>query len=142
MELQTPSTPSVPSSTPPSGTLSSVQWLTVNILLCICQTLSQPLRRQPYQSSISKHFPASIIMSRSGVPKIQFTDHMKTKKKEDQNVDASCFLEGWTNYLRKYRGKMILYQILVFSSSLSGAKSKLPCTVCPVFLIYRIIKQK
>jgi hypothetical protein len=26
--------------------------------------------------------------------KIQFTDHMKPKKKEHQNVDASVFLEG------------------------------------------------
>jgi hypothetical protein len=24
-----------------------------------------------------------------GIPKVQFTDHMKPKKKEDQNVDAS-----------------------------------------------------
>ena len=24
-----------------------------------------------------------------GIPKIQFTDHMKPKKEEDQNVDAS-----------------------------------------------------
>ena len=26
------------------------------------------------------------------IPKIQFTDHMKPKKKEDQNVDASVLL--------------------------------------------------
>ena len=27
-----------------------------------------------------------------GIPKIQFTDHMKLKKNEDQNVDASVLL--------------------------------------------------
>ena len=27
-----------------------------------------------------------------GIPKIQFTDHMKLKKKEDQSVDASVLL--------------------------------------------------
>ena len=27
-----------------------------------------------------------------GIPKIQFTDHMKLKKKKDQNVDASVLL--------------------------------------------------
>jgi hypothetical protein len=26
------------------------------------------------------------------IPKLQFTDHMKLQKKEDQNVDASVFL--------------------------------------------------
>jgi hypothetical protein len=64
--LQNPSAPSVPSPTPPSGTSSSVQWLASSILLCICQALSEPLRRQPYQASISKHFPASTISSRFG----------------------------------------------------------------------------
>ena len=58
------------------------------------------------------------------IPKIQFTDHMKPKKKEDQNVDASvllrrvnkiltrgkmkskcgCYLEGGTKQSRKVEG--------------------------------------
>jgi hypothetical protein len=29
-----------------------------------------------------------------GIPKIQFTDHMKLKKKEDQSVVLQSFLEG------------------------------------------------
>jgi hypothetical protein len=46
MGLQTPSVPPVLSLTPPLGTLYSVQWLTVNICLCICQALAEPLSRQ------------------------------------------------------------------------------------------------
>ena len=30
-----------------------------------------------------------ILAQKFGIPKIQFTDHMKPKKKEDQSVDAS-----------------------------------------------------
>jgi hypothetical protein len=30
------------------GPLNSVQWLAGSILLCICHTLAEPLRRQPY----------------------------------------------------------------------------------------------
>jgi hypothetical protein len=37
-----------------------------------------------------------------GLPKIQFTDHVKHKKKEDQSVDASVLL------LRLLRGDKIL----------------------------------
>jgi hypothetical protein len=29
-----------------------------------------------------------ILAQKLGIPKIQFTDHMKLKKKEDQSVDA------------------------------------------------------
>jgi hypothetical protein len=45
MVLQTPSAPSVPSPTPPSGIPLSVQWLAASIHLCICQALAEPLRR-------------------------------------------------------------------------------------------------
>jgi hypothetical protein len=48
------------------GPLSSVQWLALSFLLCICKALAEPLRRQPYQGSISKHFLASTIVSRFG----------------------------------------------------------------------------
>jgi hypothetical protein len=54
--LQPPSAPSVPSLTPPSRTLRSVQWSAGSIHLCICQALAEPLRR-PYQTPASKHFP-------------------------------------------------------------------------------------
>jgi hypothetical protein len=38
-----------------------------------------------------------------GIPKIQFTDHMKLKKKEDQSVGVSVLLEGEQNtHGRKY----------------------------------------
>ena len=33
-----------------------------------------------------------ILAQKFGIPKIQFTDYMKPKKKEDQNVDASVLL--------------------------------------------------
>jgi hypothetical protein len=33
-----------------------------------------------------------ILAQKFGIPNIQFTDHMKPKKKEDQNMDASVLL--------------------------------------------------
>ena len=66
MGLQTPSAPSVCSLIPPLGTPCSVQWLADSICLCICETPDEPLSRQPYQASISKHFPASAVESRFG----------------------------------------------------------------------------
>ena len=33
-----------------------------------------------------------ILTQKLGIPKIQFTAHMKPKKKKDQNVDASVLL--------------------------------------------------
>jgi hypothetical protein len=66
MGLQTPSAPSVPSSTPPLGTVSSVPWLAASICLCICQALAEALRKQPYQAPVSKHFPTSTIASGFG----------------------------------------------------------------------------
>jgi hypothetical protein len=62
MGLQPPSTPSIPSPSPPSSTQCSVQGLAVSISLCICQVLTQPLRRQLYQGPVSKHFLASTIV--------------------------------------------------------------------------------
>jgi hypothetical protein len=35
-----------------------------------------------------------ILSLKLGIPKIQFTDHMKHKKKKDQSVDASVFRSG------------------------------------------------
>ena len=55
MGLQNPSAPLILSLTSPLGALCSVQWLAVSILLCICQDLAEPLRRQPYQVPVSKH---------------------------------------------------------------------------------------
>jgi hypothetical protein len=62
MGLQTPSAPSISSPTPPSGTQSSVQWLAASVSLCICQALTESLRRQSYQAPVSRHFPASTIV--------------------------------------------------------------------------------
>jgi hypothetical protein len=39
-----------------------------------------------------------ILAQKFRIPKIQFTKHMKLKKKEDQNVDTSPFLELGTKY--------------------------------------------
>jgi DNA recombination-dependent growth factor C len=33
-----------------------------------------------------------ILAKKFGIPKIQFTDHMKPKKKKEQSVDASVLL--------------------------------------------------
>ena len=66
MGLQTPSTPSVLSLTPLLGTPRSFQWLAVNIHLCICEALAEPLRRQLYQAPFSMHFLASTIVSGFG----------------------------------------------------------------------------
>ena len=62
MGLQTPSAPSVLPLTPPVGTPHSVQWLAVNICLCICKALARPLRRQVHQAPFSKHFLISTIV--------------------------------------------------------------------------------
>ena len=67
MGLQTPSTPSVLSLTPSLWTIHSVQWLAISIHLCICKALAGPLRTQPYQAPVSKHFLASTIVSGFGV---------------------------------------------------------------------------
>jgi len=53
MGLQTPSTPSVLSLTPPLGTLFSVQWVVASICFCIRQALAESLRRQLYQVPVS-----------------------------------------------------------------------------------------
>jgi hypothetical protein len=33
-----------------------------------------------------------VLAQKFGIPKIQFTDHMKLKKKEDQSIDTSVLL--------------------------------------------------
>jgi hypothetical protein len=66
MRLQTPSPPSVLSLTPPLGTPCSVQWLAESIHFCICQALAEPLRRELYQTPVSKHFLAPTIVSGFG----------------------------------------------------------------------------
>jgi hypothetical protein len=47
--------------------LCSIQWLTANIHLCICQALAEPPRRQLYQAPVSKYFLASTTVSRFGI---------------------------------------------------------------------------
>jgi hypothetical protein len=66
MGLQTPSAPWVLPLAPPLGTLYSVQWMAMSIYFCICQALTEPLRRQLYQAPVSKHLLASTIMSGFG----------------------------------------------------------------------------
>jgi hypothetical protein len=63
MGLLTPSAPWVLLLVPPLGTLCSVQWLTEDIHLYICQVLLEHLRRQLYQAPVSKHLLASTIVS-------------------------------------------------------------------------------
>jgi len=64
--LQTPSVPSGLSLIPPLESPYSVQWLAASILICIRKVLTEPLRRHPYQASISKHFLASVIVTGFG----------------------------------------------------------------------------
>ena len=64
--LQTSSTCSVQSQSPLLETRCSVNWLTVNIHLCICKALAGPLRRQSYQATFNIHFLASTIVSGFG----------------------------------------------------------------------------
>jgi hypothetical protein len=49
-----------------------------------------------------------ILAQKLGIPKIQFTDHLKLKKKEDQSVDASVLLRSGNKILnrRKYRDQV------------------------------------
>jgi hypothetical protein len=49
--------------TPPSGSSCSFQWLTASILICICQALAYPFKRQLYKTPASKYFLASSIVS-------------------------------------------------------------------------------
>ena len=62
--LQTPSAPSVPSPTLPSGTPSSVQWFVCELLPLYLSGSGRATRRQPYQAPVSKNFLASSIPSR------------------------------------------------------------------------------
>jgi hypothetical protein len=66
MGLQALSALWVLSLAPPLGTLCSVQWLAVSIHFCICQALAEPIRRQLYQVSVSKHSLTSTVVSGFG----------------------------------------------------------------------------
>ena len=66
MGMQTYLAPSVFSLAPPLGILCSMQWLSESIHFCICQALTELLRRQLYQASVSKNFLISTIVSGFG----------------------------------------------------------------------------
>jgi hypothetical protein len=66
MGFQTPSAPWVLSLAPLLGIVCSIQWMTVSIHFCICQALTEPLRRQPFQFPFSKHLLASTTVSGFG----------------------------------------------------------------------------
>jgi hypothetical protein len=61
--LKTLSAPSVLSLTLLLGSLGSVQWLALSMLMYICQALAKPLRRQV---PVGKHLLASVIVSGFG----------------------------------------------------------------------------
>jgi hypothetical protein len=65
--LQTPSAPTFLALTSPLGSLLSLQWLAVSILICIGLALPEPLRGQLFQAPVSKHFLASALVSGFGV---------------------------------------------------------------------------
>ena len=66
MGLQTPSAPWVLSLGPSLGTLCSIQWMIVSIHFCICQALAKALRRQLYQTPVSRLLLVSAIVSGFG----------------------------------------------------------------------------
>jgi hypothetical protein len=45
----------------------SVWWFPMSICICISQVMVDPLREQPYQAPVSKHFLASAVVSGFGV---------------------------------------------------------------------------
>ena len=53
---ETPSSPSVISLPPSLGILCTFQWIAVNIHFCICEALTEHLRRQLYQALDNKLF--------------------------------------------------------------------------------------
>ena len=61
MGLQFPSAPSILPLTLPYWSPTSVQWLAVNICICLSQLLVEPLRGQPCQSSVYTHNIASVL---------------------------------------------------------------------------------
>ena len=77
------------------GTLRSVQWLAASFHLCICQALADSLRRQPYQVSISKHFPASTI------PSVFYT---KLGEKQSRGAIDICRPRTWEANIEGSRG--------------------------------------
>jgi hypothetical protein len=66
MGLQTHSAPWALSLVSSLETLCYVQWMTVSIHFCICQSLAEPFRRQLYQGPVSKLLLASAIVSGFG----------------------------------------------------------------------------
>jgi hypothetical protein len=62
LQTQTPSTPWVL----PLGTMCLVQWMAVSIIICICQALAEPLRKQLFQAPVSKLSLESTIVSGFG----------------------------------------------------------------------------
>ena len=50
------------------------------------------------QSQKNSLISECILAQKLGIPKIQFAKHMKFKKKEDQSVDTSVFLEEGTKF--------------------------------------------
>jgi hypothetical protein len=63
MGHQTSSAPWRHSLGPSLGILCSVQWMIVSIYFSICQALAEPVRRQIYQTPVSKLLLASAIVS-------------------------------------------------------------------------------
>ena len=64
--LQTPSAPWVLSLASPLGALCSILQMTVSIHFCICQALTEPLKRPLYQAPVSKVLLTSAIVSGFG----------------------------------------------------------------------------
>ena len=93
MRLQTPSAPSVLSLNTPLWTQCSVQWLATSLPLCIRKALAEPLRRQLYQTSVSKHFLASEIVSR-------LVDCIWERFSWGKSLDGLSFIFCWTLCLR------------------------------------------
>jgi hypothetical protein len=92
------------------GTLRSVQWLAASFHLCICQALADSLRRQPYQVSISKHFPASTI------PSVFYT---KLGEKQSRGAIDICRPRTWEANIEGSRGWCQQESVLKFLRTIS-----------------------
>ena len=71
-----------------------------------------------------------ILAQNLQITRIQFTDHMKFNKKEDQSVGASVLLRSWTKYTQEQIGRWSVEQRL----------KKRPPRDCPtwVFIPYTV----
>ena len=99
-------------SDPSLGTLCSIQQMTVNTHLCICQALAQPHKRELYQSPVSKILLAYAIM-------FGFGDFLWDGSQVWQSLDGPsfslssklCFCNSFHGYLFSLLRRIKVYTL-------------------------------